>query len=149
VAGEGGHGLKIGVADHYSESNEAACRGSPFLIGEIPSCSSGLSDRRPKMFARIASLAMSHAAVVGVFAEIPIVSNYAFWVLVGAYFLWFTSAKPAKGSVSFLMVLSIVLLLAAILAVFVEIPIVSNYAFWVMAGNYIVSAAGFVIIKKK
>jgi hypothetical protein len=61
------------------------------LLGPKESVPSGLSDRNfgPKMFfGRVASLVMSHAAVVGVFAEIPIVSNYAFWVLVGAYLLW-------------------------------------------------------------
>jgi hypothetical protein len=37
---------------------------------------------------------------------------------------------------------SILLTLAAVVAVFVEIPIVSNYAFWVMATNYILVVAG-------
>jgi hypothetical protein len=41
-----------------------------------------------------------------------------------------------------LLMLSIVLALAAIVAVFVEIPIVSNYAFWVMAANYLLVVAG-------
>jgi len=36
--------------------------------------------------------------------------------------------------------------------VFVEIPIVSNYAFWVMAANYVIAVAGtgstrFYVIK--
>ena len=90
-------------------------------------------------FGRIASLVMSYAAVVGVFAEIQILSNYAFWILVGAYLLWAAVHRPARG---LLVMLSIVLLLAAILAVFVEIPILSNYAFWVMAANYRISVAG-------
>jgi hypothetical protein len=38
--------------------------------------------------------------------------------------------------------ISIVRLLAAIVGVFVEIPIVSNYAFWVMASNYLIIVAG-------
>jgi hypothetical protein len=37
---------------------------------------------------------------------------------------------------------SIALTLAAIVAVFVEIPIVSNFAFWVMAANYLLVVAG-------
>ena len=33
----------------------------------------------------IASLAIAILAIVGVFADIPIISNYAFWVMTGAY----------------------------------------------------------------
>jgi hypothetical protein len=88
---------------------------------------------------RIASLVMSYAAVVGVFADIPIISNWAFWILVGAYLLWFAVHRLGRGP---LLMLSIVLVLAAIVAVFVEIPIVSDYAFWVMAANYVVVVAG-------
>jgi hypothetical protein len=94
-------------------------------------------------FGRIVSLAMATAAVVGVFAEIPIFSAYAFWVLVGAYFLWLAIHRLAKGFKPLLMV-SIVLLLVAIVGVFVEIPIVSDYVFWIMEANYlmIVAATG-------
>jgi len=47
---------------------------------------------------------------------------------------------------------SIVLTLASIVAVFVDIPIISNYAFWVMAANYLCAVAGtgsnfFVVLK--
>jgi len=90
-------------------------------------------------FGRIASLLMSYAAVVGVFAYIPILSDWAFWVMVGAYLLWFAVHRHGRG---ILLMLSIVLTLAAIVAVFVEIPIVSNYAFWVMAANYLLVIAG-------
>jgi hypothetical protein len=38
-------------------------------------------------FGFVASLILIIAAVVGVFIEIPIVSNYAFWFAVGAYIL--------------------------------------------------------------
>ena len=38
--------------------------------------------------------------------------------------------------------LSIVLTLAAIVGLCVEIPIVSDYAFWVMAANYLLVVAG-------
>ena len=101
-------------------------------------------------FGRIASLLMGHAAVLGTFVEIPIISNYTFWVLVGAYFLWFAVHRLGRG---FLLILSIVLTLAAIVGVFVEIPIVSNYAFWVMEANYLLAVAGtgpgyIVVIKK-
>jgi len=36
-------------------------------------------------FVFIFSLALIIVAIVGVFASIPIVSNYAFWFAVGAY----------------------------------------------------------------
>jgi|SRR5215467_12249136 len=90
-------------------------------------------------FGRIASLVMSYAAVVGVFAYIWILSDWAFWILVGAYLLWFAVHRLGRGM---LLMLSIALTLAAIVAVFVEIPIVSNYAFWVMAANYLLVVAG-------
>jgi len=35
----------------------------------------------------VVSLILIIAAVVGVFIEIPIVSNYAFWFAVGAYIM--------------------------------------------------------------
>jgi hypothetical protein len=90
-------------------------------------------------FGRIVSLAMSYAAVVGVFADIGILSNWAFWILVGAYLLWFAVHRLGRG---LLLMVSIVLTLAAIVGVFVEIPIVSTYAFWVMAANYLLVVAG-------
>jgi hypothetical protein len=100
-------------------------------------------------FGRIASLVMSYAAVAGVLIEIPIVSNYAFWVMVGAYLLWGAVHRPGRGVG---VMLSIAVLLVAIVGVFVEIPIVSNYAFWVMAANYVIAVAGtgstrFYVIK--
>ncbi len=38
-------------------------------------------------FGFVASLILVIAAVVGVFIEIPIVSNYAFWFAVAAYIM--------------------------------------------------------------
>jgi hypothetical protein len=38
-------------------------------------------------FGFVASLVLVILAVVGVFIEIPLVSNYAFWFAVGAYIL--------------------------------------------------------------
>jgi hypothetical protein len=90
-------------------------------------------------FGRIASLVMSYAAVVGVFVDIWILSNWAFWILVGAYLLWFAVHRLGRG---LLLMLSIVPTLAAIVGVFIEIPVVSNYAFWVMAANYLLVVAG-------
>jgi hypothetical protein len=94
-------------------------------------------------FGRLVSLMMATAAVVGVFTDIPILSEYAFWIVVGAYFLWLAVHRLSTGFKPLLMV-SIVLLLVTILAVFIEIPIVSYYVFWVMEANYlmIVAATG-------
>jgi hypothetical protein len=93
-------------------------------------------------FGRIVSLVMANAAVVGVFAYIATLSEYAFWFLVGAYFIWLAVHRLAKSSFNPLIMVSIVLILAAIVGVFVEIPIVSNYAFWVMEANYLIIVAG-------
>jgi hypothetical protein len=38
-------------------------------------------------FGRMASLVLAIVAVLGLFVEIPIISDYAFWVLVGAYLI--------------------------------------------------------------
>jgi hypothetical protein len=100
-------------------------------------------------FGRLVSLVIATAAVVGVFTEIPILSDYAFWVLVGAYFIWLVH-RLSKGFKPLLMA-SIVLLLVAIVGVFIEIPIISDYVFWVMEANYlmIVAATGsnyFIIV---
>ena len=40
------------------------------------------------------SLVVLGLAVVGVFVEIPFVSNYAFWVAVAAYFIRFVTRLP-------------------------------------------------------
>ena len=100
------------------------------------------------LFGRIISLVMACAAVVGVFADIWIVTEHAFWILVGAYLLWFAVHRLGRGM---LLMLSIILTLASVVAVFVEIPIISNYAFWVMAANYLLVVAGtgssFVVVK--
>jgi hypothetical protein len=89
------------------------------------------------IFGRMASIALTLLAIVGVFVEIPIVSNYALWVLVGAYLIWLGVIRWRRGWKPALTT-SIVLTLLAIVGVFVEIPIVSNYAFWVMVAAYLV-----------
>jgi hypothetical protein len=89
-------------------------------------------------FGRMASLVIAIVAVLGVFIEIPIVSDFAFWVLAAAYFVWAGTHAPVKKSYWPGLMASIVLLLVAIVGVFVEIPIVSEYAFWVLAAAYLV-----------
>ena len=95
---------------------------------------------------------MASAAIVGVFTFIPILSEYAFWVVVGAYFLWLAVHRLHHGFKP-LLIVSIVLLLVAIVAVFIEISKVSDYVFWVMEANYlmIVAATGssYLIIVTK
>src|ERR1700733_13999347 len=105
-------------------------------MGESLPCSSGcpIVTLGAKLYflGRIVSLAMANAAVVGVFTQIPILSEYAFWILVGAYFIWLAVPRRAKDRFKPLLILSILLILVAVVAVFVEIPIVSDYAFWIM-----------------
>jgi hypothetical protein len=98
-------------------------------------------------FGKLVSLVMATAAVVGVFAEIPILSNYAFWVLVGAYFVWLAVHRLVRHRFKPVVVVSILLILVTIVGVFVEIPIVSDYVFWIMEANYlmIVAATGSAI----
>jgi hypothetical protein len=86
----------------------------------------------------MASLVIAIVAVLGLFVEIPIISDYAFWVLVGAYLIWHGVHSRPKKSFRPGTMASLVLLLVAIVGVFVEIPIVSDYAFWVLAAAYLV-----------
>jgi len=39
-------------------------------------------------FGRFVAQSLAFAAIAGVFGEIPIVSEWAFWFMVGAYLLW-------------------------------------------------------------
>ena len=98
-------------------------------------------------FGKLVSLVMATAAVVGVFTEIPVLSNYAFWVLVGAYFVWLAIHRLVRHRFKPVVVVSILLILVTIVGVFVEIPIVSDYVFWIMEANYlmIVAATGSAI----
>lgn len=91
-------------------------------------------------FGRIISIVLAMVAVVGVFVQLPIVSDYAFWILVGALFVWWM-AHPISKKNRFKMwfMLTIVLLLIAIVSVFVEIPIISDYAFWVLLVAYFIA----------
>ena len=82
---------------------------------------------------RVVSLVMAVAAVVGVFAYIPMVSEYAFWVLAVAILLWLGTGT-LRGFPS---IWSILLLLIAIVSVFIEIPIVSDFAFWVLVISFL------------
>jgi hypothetical membrane protein len=91
-------------------------------------------------FGRVASLVIAIVAVLALFVEIPIVSDYAFWFLVGALLIWMgVHSQNTKVRFRGWTMLTIVLLLAAIVGVFVEIPVISDYAFWVLFAAYLVS----------
>jgi hypothetical protein len=89
--------------------------------------------------ARKASLVLLGLAIVGVFIEIPWVSNYAFWVAVAAYFIrdW-TYAQGAGRLLVWAGVISLFLLMLAAVGVFVDIPVVSNFAFWLAVVAYLI-----------
>jgi hypothetical protein len=90
-------------------------------------------------FGRMISLAIAIAAVLGVFVEIPIVSEYAFWVLVGAILVWESVHRPnTKNWFRYWHMLGLTLLIVSIVAVFIYIPILSDYAFWVLLIAYLV-----------
>jgi hypothetical protein len=100
------------------------------------------------MFGRIAALVMAFAAVGGVFGEIPIISEWAFWFMVGAYLLWLgINRMHDTKRFRLQLILTIVLTMAAIVGVFVVIPIVSDYAFWVMAAAYVIIVASTDIVR--
>jgi hypothetical protein len=90
-------------------------------------------------FGRMASIAIAIVAVLGVFAYIPIVSDFAFWVLVGAYLVW--EAVHRHNTKIFFRhwhMLALALLILAIVGLFADIPIISTFAFWILAAAYLV-----------
>jgi uncharacterized membrane protein YhaH (DUF805 family) len=89
-------------------------------------------------FGRMVSIVIAIVAVLGVFVEIPIVSDYAFWILVAAVIIWHAVHTGSTNAINWGAVTSLVLLLVAIVGVFVEIPIVSDYAFWILVAAYLV-----------
>lgn len=90
-------------------------------------------------FGRMISLVIAIVAVLAVFVEIPVVSEYAFWVLVGAILVWEAVHRPnVKNWFRYWHMLSLLLLIASIVAVFVYIPILSDYAFWVLLIAYFI-----------
>jgi hypothetical protein len=74
-------------------------------------------------------------AVVGVFIEIPFVSNYAFWVVIAAYVIFNWSSAHGTNWPG---ILSLLLLGFAVVGLFTDIPFVSNYAFWVVIAAYVI-----------
>ena len=98
-------------------------------------------------FGRIAAQLLAFATIAGVFGEIPIVSEWAFWFMVGAYLLWLGVNHLFKDRIKWVLMLSILLTLVAIVAVFVPIPIVSKYTFWVMAASYVSIVASTDVIR--
>ena len=79
----------------------------------------------------VLSLLVMMLAVIGVFADIPLVSNYAFWFVIAAYVIF------DRGK-NWLAMLTDLLLGLAVVGVFIDIPFVSNYAFWVAIAAYII-----------
>jgi hypothetical protein len=80
------------------------------------------------------SLLLLGLAVVGVFIDIPFVSNYAFWVAIAAYIIrdWY----PTWAGMLSLLVMGL-----AVVGVFIEIPFVRQYAFWVAIAAYFIRVA--------
>lgn len=48
--------------------------------------------------------------------------------------------REERHAVNFVFVLSLLTVILAVLSVFIEIPIVSNYAFWFAVGAYVMLA---------
>jgi hypothetical protein len=101
-------------------------------------------------FGRLLSLVIAIAAIVAVFTEIPVMSEWAFWFVVGAYLLWLgVGTMHTTRAIKLQFMLTIVLTMAAIVGLFVGIPIVSNYAFWLMAAAYVIIVASTDIVRRR
>jgi hypothetical protein len=99
-------------------------------------------------FGRIVAQLLAFAAIAGVFADIPIVSQWAFWFMVGAYLLWLGVNFLTERRFRFHLMLTIVLIMAATVGIFVEIPIVSDFAFWLMAAAYVIVVASTDVYRR-
>jgi hypothetical protein len=98
-------------------------------------------------FGRIAAQLLAFAAIAGVFGEIPIVSEWAFWFMVGAYLLWLAVNRMGKKRFKLKLMVTLVLTGVAVVGVFVDIPLVSKYAFWIMAASYVILVASTDIFR--
>ena len=99
-------------------------------------------------FGRIAAQLLAFAAIAGVFGEIPIISEWAFWFMVGAYLLWLGVNRMGEKRFKPKLMLSLLLTIIAIVGIFVDIPIVSSYAFWIMAASYVIIIASTDVIRR-
>ena len=100
-------------------------------------------------FGRLLSLVVAIAAIVGLFVEIQIVSEWAFWFMVGAYLLWLgVNRSHETRLIKPLLMITIVLTIAAIVSLFVGIPIVSDFAFWVMTAAYVIIVASIEVVRR-
>jgi hypothetical protein len=90
---------------------------------------------------------LAFAAVAGVFGAIPIVSEWAFWFMVGAHLLWLAVNRMGTRRIKPWLTITIVLTGVAVVGVFVEIPIVSKYAFWIIAASYVIMVASTDIVR--
>ena len=88
----------------------------------------------------VLSLLVLWLAVVGVFCEIPFVSNYAFWFAIAAYIVrdWTFNGAGGVALLIWTGVLSLLVMMLAVVGVFIEIPFVSRYAFWVAIAAYLI-----------
>jgi hypothetical protein len=101
------------------------------------------------MFGRIAAQLLAFAAIAGVFGEIPIVSEWAFWFMVGAYLLWLGVNHRLENKFKVFLMLSLLLTMVAIVGVFVEIPMVSNFAFWIMTASYVIIISSTDVVRRQ
>ena len=69
--------------------------------------------------------------------------------MVGSYLLWLGVNRRLPSRFKWMLVITILLMLAAIVGVFVEIWIVSTYAFWIMATVYVLIVASTDIIRPR
>jgi hypothetical protein len=81
---------------HLAAHEAAKMPESEALLGtlaEICVCFVAAKRRRIVNFGFALSLVLAGFAVVGVFIEIPFVSNYAFWIAIGAYVILAATQK--------------------------------------------------------
>ena len=88
----------------------------------------------------VLSLIVLILAIVAVFCDIPFVSNYAFWFAIAAYIVrdWTFNGAGGVALLIWTGVLSLLVMMLAVVGVFIEIPFVSRYAFWVAIAAYLI-----------
>ena len=99
-------------------------------------------------FGCVVAQLLAFAAVAGVFGAVPDSERVALLVHGRGYLLWLAVDRmhSTRRIKPWLMV-TIVLTGVAVVGVFVEIPIVSKYAFWIMAAAYVIMVASTDVVR--
>jgi hypothetical protein len=94
------------------------------------------------------SCAIAVLGVTGVFVYIPGVSDYAFWIVFASYIILgsnYVHIRPQPNLNVILAAISVSVVLASVVAVFIYIPFLTDYSFWFLVLACVVLGASHFI----